>query len=51
MSPILFNIIIADRKGTLEGQDGRGDDRGKEVEVLGYADDIVILAEEQEGMK
>lgn len=52
LSPMLFNILIAD----LEERIGRVKWGGIEVErrriySLAYADDIVLLAEDEEGMK
>lgn len=52
MSPGLFNLLIADleeymRKGRWGGvklKDGR-------VYMLAYADDLVLLAEEEKGMR
>lgn len=52
LSPMLFNILIAD----LEERIGRVKWGGIEVErrriySLAYADDIVLLAEDEEGMR
>lgn len=52
LSPILFNLMIADLEEGL-GKDGIGGIGlgGKKVKVLGYADDLVMLAEDEEGMR
>lgn len=51
LSPMLFNVLIADIEREL-GRDGiRGITvGGKKLRVLGYADDLVILAKGEEEM-
>lgn len=52
LSPILFNLMIADLEEGLGKDEIEGIRLGsKEVKVLGYADDLVILAEDEEGMR
>lgn len=53
LSPFLFNILIRDTEnaflvGTMWGKVKVG---GEKVKVLEYADDLVILSEEEEGMR
>lgn len=52
LNPILFNIMIADLKSEL-GKEGVGGVKvGEErMTVLGYADDLVILAEKEGEMR
>jgi len=52
LSPMLFNIMIADSEREL-GEAGVGEIKlgGERLRVLGYADDIIILTEEEEGMR
>jgi len=52
LSPLLFNLMIADIEEGL-GRDEVGGTRvgGRKVKVLEYADDLVVLAEEEEGMR
>jgi len=52
LSPILFNILIADLEKEL-GEEGVGGIKlgGERLRVLGYADDIIIMTEEEEGMR
>lgn len=52
LSPTLFNIYVADLKDTMRrGQDG-GVVIGKaKIWSLGYADDVVLMAEDENGMK
>ncbi|KMQ84427.1 reverse transcriptase [Lasius niger] len=50
LNPMLFNVVIADIERELE-KGGREMVGRKKLRVLGYADDIVILAKEEEGMK
>lgn len=53
MSPMLFNLLMAD----LEEEMGRGERlggvrlMGEKIFSLAYADDIVLIAEEERGMK
>ena len=52
LSPTLFNIMIADLGRRLERDDIGGVKVGqRKVKVLGYADDLVLLAEDEEGMR
>jgi len=52
LSPMLFNMMIADLEREL-GEEGMGGIKlgGERLRVLGYADDIIILTEEEEGMR
>lgn len=52
LSPMLFNVLIADIEREL-GRDGIGGITvgGKKLRVLGYADDLVILAKGEEEMR
>lgn len=51
LSPFLFNVLIGDIEEAL-GRDKVGGVRigGEKLKVLGYADDLVLLTEE-EGMR
>jgi len=52
MSPTLFNIMIADLKEEIKKVKWGGIKIGEErVYTLAYADDIVLLAEDEEGMR
>lgn len=48
LSPILFNLLIADLEEEMERVKW-GKDRGRRVFSLAYADDIILLAEEEGG--
>ena len=52
MSPILFNILISDLKERLKKRGkGRITVRGERIFSLAYADDLVLIAEEESGMR
>lgn len=52
LSPLLFNVMIDDIEKTLGRNKVGGVKIGREkLKVLAYADDLVILAEEEEGMR
>lgn len=53
LSPLLFNILIRDIEnaflvGTMWGRVKVGEEK---IKVLKYADDLVILSEEEKGMR
>ena len=49
LSPSLFTLLIADMDEELEK--GGGGEAGGEVWSLAYADDVAVLAEDEEGMR
>jgi len=52
LSPMLFNVMIADLERELEEERVGGIKLGRErLKILGYADDIIIMMEEEEGMR
>lgn len=53
LSPTLFSIVIADLGRELEKDEvgGRIRVEVKKVKILGYADDLVLLAEDEETMR
>ncbi|KMQ84308.1 rna-directed dna polymerase reverse transcriptase domain containing protein [Lasius niger] len=52
LSPMLFNILIADIDKDMEkGRWGRLKLKDRRIYTLMYADDIVVMAEEEHGMK
>lgn len=52
MSPILFNIVIADLEMEMGKVKWGGVRVGeRKIYTLAYADDIVLLAEEEDGMR
>lgn len=52
LSPTLFNIYIADLERTMrQGQDGGVVIDRRKIWTLGYADDIVLMAETQEELE
>ena len=51
MSPYLFNLVLADVEEVLRKGEWGGVKLGEEkVYCLAYADDMVLLAENEEGM-
>lgn len=52
MSPFLFNVLIGDIEEALDRDKMGGVRIGREkLKVLGYADNLVLLTEEEEGMR
>jgi len=52
VSPSLFNLMIADLEEEMRRGGWRGVKiKGETIYMLAYADDIVLLAEEEEGMR
>lgn len=52
VSPHLFNILLADLEEEMRKEEEGGVKlKGRKVFSLAYADDVVLMAEEKEGMK
>lgn len=52
LNPLIFNVMLGDIKEKLGGDRVGGVEIGKKnLKVLAYVDDLVVLAEEEEGMR
>lgn len=51
MSPAIFNICLDDMFGALEGQPGLELTEGRHVPVLAFADDLILMSHDQQGIQ
>ena len=51
LSPLLFNIFISDLVQKLEATDGKVKVNNTEISSLFWADDIVLLSDNENGLK